>query len=96
MGKQLRYTILHEQDSQHHWAFVDSKYHGIILDTIENQLSCSPLVPTRNRKPLTRPASFGAAWELRCGPRNRFRVFYNVDEANLAVYVLASRTEVDC
>jgi mRNA-degrading endonuclease RelE of RelBE toxin-antitoxin system len=89
MGEKPTYTILHDPDSEFHWAFVEAKYHSLILDVIENQLSHSPQVETRNRKPLARPASFGATWELRCGPRNRFRVFYNVDEVNAVVYVLA-------
>jgi hypothetical protein len=38
---------------------------------------------------LDQPAPFGATWELRCGPRNRFRVFYEVDSAAHEVQVLA-------
>ena len=45
-------------------------------------------MPTRNRKPLGRPVAFGATWECRCGPRNQFRVFYDVDEARREVTVL--------
>lgn len=44
---------------------------------------------TRNRKPLDQPAPFGASWELRSGPDNRFRVFYEVDAAAYEVQVLA-------
>jgi len=44
---------------------------------------------TRNRKPLDQPAPFAASWELRCGPDNRFRVFYDVDRAGQKVHVLA-------
>jgi mRNA-degrading endonuclease RelE of RelBE toxin-antitoxin system len=32
---------------------------------------------------------FGATWELRFGPHNRFRAFYEVDSAEQTVYVLA-------
>ncbi len=32
---------------------------------------------------------FGATWELRFGPKNRFRVFYEIDSETLAVSVLA-------
>jgi len=42
---------------------------------------------TRNRKALTLPAPFGAHWELRFGPQNRFRAFYRLEGA--AVVVLA-------
>jgi mRNA-degrading endonuclease RelE of RelBE toxin-antitoxin system len=44
---------------------------------------------TRNRKPLEGPASFGATWELRFGPKNSFRVFYNVIDEEKIVSVLA-------
>jgi hypothetical protein len=46
-------------------------------------------VETRNRKPLKRPIAFGADWELRLGPDNRFRVFYQVMPASRLVRVLA-------
>ena len=42
-----------------------------------------------NRKPLEEPASFGATWELRFGPKNSFRVFYDVNHEEKAVSVLA-------
>jgi len=38
---------------------------------------------------LEAPAPFGATWELRFGPRNRFRAFYEVDPVKQIVYVLA-------
>jgi hypothetical protein len=38
---------------------------------------------------LDQPAPFGASWELRCGPDNRFRVFYEVDAAAREVQILA-------
>jgi hypothetical protein len=44
---------------------------------------------TRNRKPLEQPAPFAATWEIRCGPGNRFRVFYDVDTESKNVEVLA-------
>ncbi|MGE5307235.1 MAG: type II toxin-antitoxin system RelE family toxin [Alphaproteobacteria bacterium] len=53
------------------------------------QLSHTPEVETKNRKPLERPASFGATWELRFGPRNSFRVFYEVHREEKVVAVLA-------
>ena len=45
---------------------------------------------TRNRKPLEDlPGPCGSTWELRCGPNNRFRVFYEVFQGENAVWVLA-------
>ena len=34
-------------------------------------------------------ARSGSTWELRCGPGNCFRVFYEVDHAEHTVWVLA-------
>ena len=56
---------------------------------INEQLTDAPTGETRNRKPLEPPAPFDAAWELRCGPKNRFRVLYEVDSAALQVWILA-------
>ena len=33
--------------------------------------------------------AFGTSWELRCGPANRFRVFYRVDIVKAQVRILA-------
>lgn len=38
---------------------------------------------------MEQPAPFEASWELRCGPDNRFRVFYDVDAETHTVEVLA-------
>jgi len=60
-----------------------------IRRTIEEQLPFEPDVETQNRKPLKRPVDFGAQWELRFGPDNRFRVFYRIDYEVLQVNILA-------
>jgi hypothetical protein len=52
-------------------------------------LSDTPEQATHNRKPLDPPTPFGATWELRFGPKNRFRVFYEIEPVALAVSVLA-------
>jgi mRNA-degrading endonuclease RelE of RelBE toxin-antitoxin system len=49
----------------------------------------TPTPETRNRKPLEEPASFGATWQLRFGPKNSFRVFYDVNHEEKTVSVLA-------
>jgi len=68
---------------------IERKYHRLIEKTIDGQLSQTPEQETRNRKPLERPAVFKATWELRFGPNNRFRVFYEVDLAVEVVRILA-------
>jgi hypothetical protein len=47
----------------------------LVATTIKEQLSHTPTTVTRNRKPLEEPASFGATWELRFGPKNSFVFF---------------------
>jgi mRNA-degrading endonuclease RelE of RelBE toxin-antitoxin system len=68
---------------------VERKYHGLIRKAIEAQLTHAPEQETINRKPLEQPAAFGATWELRCGPSNRFRIFYEVAISERAVSILA-------
>lgn len=62
----------------------------MLRQAIEEQLSFMPDTETRNRKPLERsPGPFGATWELRCGPGNRFRVFTEVASHVPEVLILA-------
>ncbi|MSQ28307.1 MAG: type II toxin-antitoxin system RelE/ParE family toxin [Dehalococcoidia bacterium] len=56
----------------------------LILDHVESLLTFEPLVPARNKKPLSSNAV--SAWEVRLG---RFRVFYDVDEGPRLVTVRA-------
>ncbi len=69
--------------------WIESKYHRLVATTIEEQLSHTPATETRNRKPLETPAALGATWELRFGPKNSFRVFYDVNHEEKIVSVLA-------
>src|SRR5438046_2495940 len=59
-----------------------------VRDAVLLQLSQEPGKISRNRKPLKSPL-LGATWELRCGPGNTLRVFYNIGEADSVVYLLA-------
>ena len=68
---------------------IERKYHSLIRRTIEEQLAFAPDTATRNRKPLLRETAIGAAWEFRCGPDNRFRIFYDVHRDRRLVVVLA-------
>ncbi len=72
-----------------HLKVIPRQQHGMLRAAIHEHLSFTPLEQTRNRKPLETPAIFAATWELRCGPRNRFRVFYAVNELIGRVEVLA-------
>jgi mRNA-degrading endonuclease RelE of RelBE toxin-antitoxin system len=72
-----------------HLKSIDSKYDSLIREKIEDQLQFEPNVETKNRKPLRQPAPFGAEWEIRFGPNNRFRVLYDIDEDKREVQILA-------
>jgi len=89
MAKRPRFTLSFAPQAIEHLDLIDSKHHGLLRRTINDQLTYAPTEETRNRKPLDQPAPFGASWELRCGPDNRFRIFYEVDSAAQEVQVLA-------
>jgi len=83
------FTQVFAPETIDHLAVIERKYHGLIQQAIDEQISYTPEQATRNRKPLEQPAPFGATWELRCGPHNRFRVFYEVDADLRTVAILA-------
>lgn len=70
-----------------HVAAIERKHH-LIQKTLDEQLLYVPDQETRNRKPVEQPAPFGATWELRFGPGNCFRVFYEVDNIERMVWIL--------
>lgn len=89
MVKNEPFTIIYAEEIREHLRAIEAKYHGMIQSAIETQLLYEPNVETRNRKPLKRPIEFGADWELRCGPDNRFHVFYQVQLERREVDILA-------
>ena len=89
MAKKQPFTLVYADEVKLHLRAIEPKYHPVIQSEIEVQLLHEPDVETRNRKPLKRPVSFGADWELRLGPNNRFRVFYQVNNESRKVRVLA-------
>jgi len=89
MGKRVPFELTYADALHSHLAVIEVKYHSWIMSAIEAQLAYEPDVETRNRKPLKRPIVSGADWELRTGPDNRFRVFYEIDRENRVVRILA-------
>ena len=79
MTPRLACELIYAPLVKRHLRPIERKYHSFIREAIELQLKHEPDVETKNRKPLKRPILWGAKWELRCGPNNRFRVFYKVD-----------------
>ena len=89
MARRPKFTLKYAPEVYEHLKAIERKYHRLVAETIIEQLAHTPEVETKNRKPLEEPASFGATWELRCGPNNSFRVFYDVNREEKAVAVLA-------
>ena len=73
MANQPPFAIIFGPEVRDHMRVIEAKHHSSIRSNIDEQLRFEPETETRNRKPLTRPVSFEATWELRFGPDNRFR-----------------------
>jgi mRNA-degrading endonuclease RelE of RelBE toxin-antitoxin system len=85
-----RFELLYTAGSKVHLRAIERKYHALIRKAIEEQLRFEPDVRTRNRKPLAESLVFAeGTWEIRFGPDNGFRVFYEVDRAHHEVSILA-------
>ena len=89
MPSRPKFTIVYAPETLSHLTTIPSKYYRLIRATIHQQLSFSPDQETRNRKLLEPPAPYDAAWELRFGPQNRFRVLYDIDPQERVVAILA-------
>jgi mRNA-degrading endonuclease RelE of RelBE toxin-antitoxin system len=89
MERRSPFALVYADAVKQHLRTIDAKYHSLIQSKIKEQLQFEPETETRNRKPLKRPVSFGAQWEIQFGPDNRFRVFYLVDREKSEVRVLA-------
>ena len=82
------YRIEITRDAVEHVRALPKKYHRLVLRTLRASLAHEPITGTRNRKLLTLPAPFGAHWELRFGPQNRFRAFYTVEGVTVVVVAI--------
>ena len=89
MVLERRFEIVYAPEVKSHLRAIERKHYALIRNEIEAQLQDEPDVETRNRKPLKRPVAFEAEWEIRFGPSNRFRVFYEIDQEQGEVYILA-------
>jgi mRNA-degrading endonuclease RelE of RelBE toxin-antitoxin system len=67
-----------------HLDALTARQRSIAFDGIKRHLSDHPLEESRNRKRMRRGSR--AAWELRLG---ELRIFYDVDVAELTVWILA-------
>lgn len=88
------FKLAYDPEIAQHLRRIERRHHSLIRQTIKEQLSYEPEVGTRNRKPLERVTDLGAIWEIRFGPNNRFRVFYDIDRTNRKVFILAIGVKV--
>ena len=86
MVRRQPYSLVYSPAARRQLRTVKRQHYSLIRGTL---LSFEPDAATRNRKPLRQPAAFEARWELRFGPDNQFRVFYEVDRENRKVNILA-------
>lgn len=89
MAKKEPFTLDYAPVVHKHLGVIDAKYDSLIRKKIKEQLTHEPDVETRNRKPVRPPAAFQAEWELRFGPNNQFRVFYQIDHERREVRIVA-------
>ena len=89
MMKRHRFALIYAPITKSHLRKIDRKYYSLIRHAIETSLQFEPEIETTNRKPLKRQVAFEAEWELRFGPDNRFRVFYDIDISSHKVHILA-------
>jgi mRNA-degrading endonuclease RelE of RelBE toxin-antitoxin system len=89
MPRPARFKLIFAPETVEHLDAVEPRFFRLLQEAMDEQLTHTPTRQTRNRKPLEQPAPFGATWELRLGPNNRLRVFYQVDAAAGTVQVLA-------
>jgi mRNA-degrading endonuclease RelE of RelBE toxin-antitoxin system len=94
MRKREPFTLIFASEAIEHLDAIEPKYHSELRRLVKQQLTYTPTAATRNRKPLEQPAPFEATWELRCGPDNRLRVFYDVESESRTVVVLAFGVKV--
>ena len=85
----MPYEIRYDPEVKGQVLALGRRWFGLIRKTIEERLAHEPQVQTTNRKPLHEPAVLADAWEIRFGPRGRFRVFYRTDVARAEVRILA-------
>lgn len=90
MVRRQPYALVYAPVVKQHIRAVERHHHSSIRATLREQLRFEPGNETTNRKPLQQqPALFETQWELRFGPDNRFRCFYEIDHESRRVYILA-------
>ena len=80
----MAYGVEFSQDAERHLRRFTVREQGILIDAVDELLTYQPASAMRRRKLLR--ANPLATWELRV---REFRLFYNVDEQEAQVTVIA-------
>lgn len=89
MPEAVPFRLIYAPAIRQHLRAIHRKFHSLIRSEVEANLLHEPDNPAANRKQLLAKAGLDVEWELRCGPANRFRVFYNVDRPSRTVEIMA-------
>jgi len=100
-----KFAIIYLPQVRFHLRGIPKRDRQWIRDDIEKHLAVAPARPSRQRDTLMPPLPSVwdkwlaeglwteekplQIWRLRCGPHNRYRVFYIVDEVTQTVFVIA-------
>ena len=84
-----KFELIFAPETVAHLDAIERRLHRLIQRMIDEQLTRTPSNETHNRKPIDQPGPFGATWEQRFGPKDCFRVFYEIDDTEQTVQVLA-------
>jgi len=80
------FLLVYAPHIRDHLKAIDQKYYALIRSTLEEQLFYEPDVRATNRKSLQFASKYGE-WELRFGPKNRFRVIYRFSVSERQVII---------
>ena len=80
----MKHTIAFTPSTREDLRFHRKHEQVLVVDAVSERLTHQPGVETKNRKPMREGQI--SRWELRV---EAFRVFYNLDEENRAVEIIA-------
>ena len=88
MAPRHGFRIFYTPVVKEHLRIVERKHYEHIKREIELHLADAPDEESANREQLGPTTEVEAEWRLRCGPNNRFRVFYRINTSAQAVVVI--------
>jgi len=84
-----KFELVFAPETIGHLGAIERWFQRLIQRTIDEQHTRTSFNEIRNRKPMDQPGPFGATRELRFRSKNRFCVFYEIDDTERTGQVLA-------